>query len=68
MGTPDIDDDAVLIEPFGEERGAHHEGGAVQFLRGTEHGATERVGNHDLVRDFNRVHATPPFALFKDSG
>jgi alkanesulfonate monooxygenase SsuD/methylene tetrahydromethanopterin reductase-like flavin-dependent oxidoreductase (luciferase family) len=51
---------------LGEERGAHHEGGAMQFLRGTKHGATERVGNHDLVRDFNRVHATPPF--LKDSG
>ena len=61
MGAADIDHDAVLVEPLGEERGAHHEGRAVQFLRRPEHRAAERMRDHDLVGDFNGEHGTPPF-------
>ena len=49
----DVDDDAVVVERLGDEGGVDHEGRAVQRLRRAEHGAAERMGDHDVVADFD---------------
>src|SRR5262249_58989713 len=56
--TPDIDHDAVLVEPLREKCHAHHESRAVQPLRRPKHRAAERMSDHDLIGDFDGVHET----------
>ena len=69
VGAADVDDDAVLIEPFGQERRAHHEGRAVQFLRGAEHLAAKRMRDHDLVGTSTANTGTPlAQCALQDSG
>jgi hypothetical protein len=40
------------------ERHVDHEGGAVELLRRAEERASERVGDHDVVADFDGIHGT----------
>ena len=49
----DVDHDAVAVERIGDERGIDHEGRAVQRLRRAEHRAAKRVGDHDVIADFD---------------
>ena len=56
MRAADVDDDAVGVELVREERGIDHEGRAVQGLRRTKHLARERMGDHDVVADFDGEH------------
>src|SRR5262245_47351650 len=58
--APDIDDDAVRIERFGEEGCVDDECRAMQRLRRTENDATERMGDHDVVADFDGKQKDPP--------
>ena len=55
----DVDHDAVAVELIGDERGIDHEGRAVQRLRRAEHRAAERMGDHDVVADFDGEHRQP---------
>ena len=48
-GAADVDHDAVGVELLGHERDRDREGRAVQRLRGAEHLAPERMGDHDVV-------------------
>src|SRR4029453_8480090 len=52
----DVDHDAVRIELFREKCHANDKGRPVHVLSRAEHLAPKRMGNHDLVGDFNRVH------------
>ena len=56
VGAPDVDHDAVLVQPFGDERDRDREGRAVQRLRRAEHGAAERMRDHDVVGYFDGEH------------
>ena len=58
MGAADVDDDAVVIERFGDEGSVDDEGRAVQRLRRPEHGAAERMGDHDVIANFNGEQGT----------
>ncbi len=49
----DIDDDAVRIERLRNETGIDHECGAMQCLGGAENRPAERMGDHNVVADFN---------------
>ena len=49
-------DDAVLVERLGHECGIDDEGRAMQRLRRAEHRAPERMGDHDVVADFDGEH------------
>ena len=56
----DVDHDAVLVERLGHEGGIDDEGRAMQLLGGAEHRALERMGDHDVVTDFNGEHGQSP--------
>ena len=58
MRAADVDDDAVAIERLGDEGRVDHEGRAVQRLRRPEHGAAERMGDHDVVANFDGEQGT----------
>ena|SRR4029079_7007333 len=53
MRAANIDDDSVRIEAVGKKRRIDDEGCSVQRLRRPEHGAAERVSNHDVVTDLD---------------
>src|SRR5665213_1862067 len=53
MGAADVDHNAVGVELVGDERRIDHEGRAMQRLRWAEQGAPKRMGDHDVVADFN---------------
>ena len=53
MGAADVDDDAVVVERLGDEGRVDDEGRAMQRLRRAEHGAAERMSDHDVVANFN---------------
>ena len=53
MRAADVDHDAVAVERVGDERRIDHEGRAVQRLRRAEHRAAKRVGDHDVVANFD---------------
>ena len=55
----DVDHDAVAVERVGDERRVDHEGRAVQRLRRAEHRAAKRVGDHDVVADFDDEQGVP---------
>ena len=59
MRAADIDDDAVRVEAFGDERRVDHESRAVQRLRRAEHLAAKRMGDHDVVANFDGEHQEP---------
>ena len=63
MRAADVDHDAVGIERVGDERRIDHEGRAVQRLRRAEHRAAKRMGDHDVVADFDGEQGN----LFRDS-
>jgi hypothetical protein len=54
--TSDIDHDAVGIELFGNKCRIDHEGRAVQCLRRSKNVSAKRMGNHDVVTDFDCKH------------
>ena len=58
------------VERLGDERDIDHEGRAVQRLRRAEHLALERMGDHDVVADFDGVHAVTSLrqAIVDDAG
>ena len=56
-GAADIDHDAVGVEFLRHERDRDREGRAMQRLCGAENLALERVSDHDVVGNFNGVHA-----------
>ena len=56
MRAADIDDDAVGVERLRDERRIDNEGCAVQRLRRAEHGPAERMGDHDVVANFDSKH------------
>ena len=58
MRAADVDDDTVAIERLGDEGRIDDEGRAVQRLRRPEHGAAERMGDHDVVANFNGEQGT----------
>ena len=58
MRPPDIDNDAIGVERLGNERGVDHKGRAMQGLRRAEHGPAERMGDHDVVADFDGEQGT----------
>ena len=43
----------LRVERLGDERGIDHEGRAVQRLRRAEHRAAKRMGDHDVIADFD---------------
>ena len=49
-----------LIELWRAELRFHSEGRTVQLLRGTEFGAAETVGDHDVVADRQAEHSLDP--------
>ena len=53
MRAADVDDDTVVIERLGDEGRVDDKGRAVQRLRWPEHGAAERMGDHDVIANFN---------------
>ena len=55
----DIDHDTIRIERVGDERGIDHEGRAVHRLRRAEDRAAKRMGNHDVVADFDGEQGKP---------
>ncbi len=59
MRAADVDHDAVLVERLGDERRIDHEGRAVQRLRRAEHRAAKRMGDHDVVADFDGEQGMP---------
>ena len=44
------------VERLGDERHVDDEGRAMQRLRRPEHGAAERMGDHDVVANFDGEH------------
>ena len=58
MRATDVDDDTIVIERLGDEGRVDDEGCAVQRLRGPEHGAAERMGDHDVIANFNGEQGT----------
>ena len=59
VGAADVDHDAVVVERFGDKGRVDHEGRAVQRLRRAEHRAAKRMGDHDVVADFDSEHGRP---------
>ena len=59
MRAADIDHDAVGIERLGDEGRIDDEGRAMQRLRRAEHRAAERMGDHDVVANFDGEQGTP---------
>jgi hypothetical protein len=53
MRPSDVDHNAVLIERFGEKSCVDDERGAVRRLRWSEHSSAKRMGDHDVVADFD---------------
>ena len=48
-----VDDNSVVIEGIRDEGCIDHEGRPVQRLRRPEDGALERMGDHDVVANFD---------------
>ena len=55
-----IDNDAVAVELIRNESGIDHECRAMQRLRRPENIAAKRMGNHDVVANFDSEHREPP--------
>jgi len=53
MRTADVDHDSIGIERLGHEGRIDDECGAMQRLRRPEHGAAERMGDHDVIANFD---------------
>ncbi len=68
MRAADIDHDSVRIEPLRHERGVDDEGRPVQPLRGTEHLAAKRMGDHDVMADFDGEHEVLAQDGWRDAG
>ena len=49
----DIDHDPIGVECLGNEGRIDDECGAMQRLRRPKHGAAERMGDHDVIADFD---------------
>jgi len=59
VGAADIDDDTVRIKSVGKEGCIDNEGCPMEGLCRSEHGPTERVGNHDVIADFDGKQRSP---------
>jgi len=55
----DINDNAVRIERLGEEGRIDDEGRPMQRLCRAKNGTVERMGDHDVVADFDGEQGTP---------
>ena len=53
-----LKDHIVAVELFGEEGGVDHKGRAVQRLCRSKYRAPERMGDHDMVANFDGVQET----------
>jgi hypothetical protein len=56
LGASDVDHDAVGIELFGDKCRIDHKGRTVQRLRRSKNVSAKRMGNHDVVTDFDCKH------------
>jgi hypothetical protein len=59
MGATDIDDDGILRQRFAKEGDIDDKGRAVELLRRAEQIALERMGDHDVIADFDGIHGAP---------
>src|ERR1700722_9993072 len=53
VSAANIDDDPVGVESVGKESCVNHKGCAVERLGRAENASTKRMGDHDMVANFN---------------
>ena len=53
MCAADIDHDSIVVEALGDKGSIHHECGAMHLLRGSKNRALERMGDHDVIANFD---------------
>src|SRR3984957_10371360 len=70
VSAANIDDDSVGVESVGKESCINHKGRAVERLGRAENASTKRVGDHDMVANFNgeQCHTSRSQATLSGSG
>jgi hypothetical protein len=59
VGAANINNDAIVIELIRKESGINHECRAMQRLCRPEYVAAKRLGNHNVVANFDSEHGNP---------